>query len=115
MVSSEYCYFLGSIRGESYQKLKELYRMPLCLTLSIIRHGSKVKWSNPGKGAAPPEHPGVVAIEKGAFGSLSTKVDNFTFIIFYSILLIRLHTVAWFQVLLCISNNSIKLHSFVYT
>ena len=29
--------------------------------------------------------------------------------------LILLHTVKWFQVLLCISNNSIKQKSFVYT
>ena len=27
--------------------------MPPCLTLSIIRYGSRVKWSNPGKGVAP--------------------------------------------------------------
>ena len=26
--------------------------MPTCLTLSIIRYGSRVKWSNPGKGVA---------------------------------------------------------------
>ena len=26
--------------------------MPPCLTLSIIRYGSRVKWSNPGKGVA---------------------------------------------------------------
>ena len=31
--------------------------MPPCLTLSIIRYGSKVKWSNPGKRVAPsPTH-----------------------------------------------------------
>ena len=31
--------------------------MPPCLTLSIIRYGSRVKWSNPGKGVAPsPTH-----------------------------------------------------------
>ena len=29
--------------------------------------------------------------------------------------LILLHTVKWFQVLLCITNNSIKHQSFVYT
>ena len=29
--------------------------------------------------------------------------------------LIFLHTVKWFQVLLCITNNSIKYQSFVYT
>ena len=27
--------------------------MPPCLTLSIIRYGSRVKWSNPGEGVAP--------------------------------------------------------------
>ena len=53
--------------------------MPPCLTLSIIRYVSRVKWSNPGKGVAPPLHLGVVAIEKGAFGSPSTKVAYFTY------------------------------------
>ena len=32
-------------------------------------------------GVPPPLHFGVIAIEKGAFGSPSTKVANFTFII----------------------------------
>ena len=31
--------------------------MPPCLTLSIIRYGSRVKWSNPGKGVAPSPTP----------------------------------------------------------
>ena len=38
---------------ESYQRLKKWYLMPPCLTLSIIRYGSRVKWSNPGKAVAP--------------------------------------------------------------
>ena len=38
---------------ESYQRLKKWYLMPPCLRLSIIRYGSRVKWSNPGKGVAP--------------------------------------------------------------
>ena len=38
---------------ESYQRLKKWYLMPPCLTLSIIRYGSRVKWSNPGRGVAP--------------------------------------------------------------
>ena len=38
---------------ESYQRLKKWYLMPPCLTLSIIRYGSRIKWSNPGKGVAP--------------------------------------------------------------
>ena len=37
--------------------LKKWYLIPPCLTLSIIRYGSRVKWSNPGKGVAPsPTH-----------------------------------------------------------
>ena len=64
---------------ESYQRLKKWYLMPLCLTLSIIRHGSRIKWGNPGKGAAPSPTPSVVAIEKGASRSPSATVANFTF------------------------------------
>ena len=42
---------------ESYQRLKKWYLMPPCLTLSIIRYGSRVKWSNPEKGVAPSPTP----------------------------------------------------------
>ena len=38
---------------ESYQRLKKWYLMPPCLTLSIIRYGSRVKWINPEKGVVP--------------------------------------------------------------
>ena len=38
---------------ESYQRLKKWYLMPPCLTLSIIRYGSRVKWSNLWKWVAP--------------------------------------------------------------
>ena len=42
---------------ESYQRLKNWYLIPPCLTLSIIKHISRVKWSNPRKGVAPsPTH-----------------------------------------------------------
>ena len=36
----------------SYQRLLKWYLIPTCLTLSIIRSVSRVKWSNPGKGVA---------------------------------------------------------------
>ena len=42
---------------ESYQRLKKCYLMPPCLTLSIIRYESKVKWSNPENGVAPSRTP----------------------------------------------------------
>ena len=38
---------------ELYQRLKKWYLMLPCLTLSIIRYGSRVKWSYPGKRVAP--------------------------------------------------------------
>ena len=73
---------LSSILGRVLPKTQKWYLMPPCLTLSIIRLGSRVKWSNPEKGVAPPQHLDVVAIEKGAFVSPSTKVTNFSFTYF---------------------------------
>ena len=55
--------------------------MPPCFTLSLIRYGSRVKWSNPGKGEAPSPNPDVVAVGKGAFRSPLTTVANFTYLI----------------------------------
>ena len=43
---------LGSIPGRVIPKTLKRYLMPPCLTLSIIRYGSRVKWRNPGKGVA---------------------------------------------------------------
>ena len=37
---------------DSYQRLQKWYLMPPCLTLSIIRYGSRVKQSHSGKGLA---------------------------------------------------------------
>ena len=65
---------------KSYQRLKIWYFIPPCLTLSIIRYGLRVKWSNPGKVIAPASTPNVVTVEKGPFGLPSTTVANFTLI-----------------------------------
>ena len=40
--------------------------MPPCLTLSIIRYGSRVKWSNPGKGVVPFPTPWCSSYQKGS-------------------------------------------------
>ena len=66
---------------ESYQRLKKWYLILPCLTISIIRYGSRIKWSNPENVLTqrPPLHLSVVAIERGAFRSRSTMVANFTF------------------------------------
>ena len=58
-------------RSSHTKDSKKWYLLPPSLTLSIIRYGSMVKWSNPGNG--------VGAIEKGTFGSPLTKVANFTY------------------------------------
>ena len=47
----------GSIPGRVIPKTQKWYLMPPCLTLSIIRHGSRVKWSNPGKRIMPSTTP----------------------------------------------------------
>ena len=87
----------GSVPGriipktQKKKKKKNWYLMPPCLTLSIIRQGSRVKWSNPGNGVAPPLHLSVVAIEKGAFRSPSSKVTNFTYLLLCMIFYLSLY------------------------
>ena len=75
----------GSIPDRVIPKTQKWYLIPPCLTLSIIRYGSRVKWVNRGKGVVPSLHLGVVAIEKGIFKRPLTTVANFTF--FYYIYL----------------------------
>ena len=58
---------------ESYKRLKKWYLMPPCLTLSIIRCGSRVKWSKPGKRLAPSLTPWCKSYRKG---SLRVTLDN---------------------------------------
>ena len=51
---------------ESYQRLKKWYLMLPCLILSIIRQGSRVKWSNPRKGVASSPTPWCSSYQKGS-------------------------------------------------
>ena len=51
---------------QSYQRLKKWFLMPPCLTLSIIRYGSRVKQSNPVKGVAPSPTPWCCSYRKGS-------------------------------------------------
>ena len=51
---------------KSYQRLKKWYLIPACLTLSIMRYASRVKWSNPGKGIAPSPTPWCSSYWKGS-------------------------------------------------
>ena len=63
------------------QRLKKWYLVLSCLALGSIRYGSRVKWSNQWNGVEPSLHLSVVAIKKGAFGSPSTKIANFTYLL----------------------------------
>ena len=51
---------------DSYQRLKKRYLMLHCLTLGIKRYGSRVKWSNPGKGVTPSPTPQCCSYWKGS-------------------------------------------------
>ena len=46
-----------SIPDRVLPKTQKWYLMPLFVSFTIIRYGSKVKWSNPGKGVAPSPTP----------------------------------------------------------
>ena len=87
--------------------------IPPCSILTNIRYLSRIKWSNPGKGVVPSPTPWCSSYWKG---SLLVAFDYGCWLYFYYLLLIIcLHTVKWFQVLLCITNNLIKHLSFVCT
>ena len=58
---------------ELYQRLKKWYLMPPCLTLSITKYGSMVKWNNPGIGAAHSTTPRFSCYWKG---SLRVTLDK---------------------------------------
>ena len=52
---------------ESYQTLKNWYLIHPYLTISNIRYGSRIKWSNPGKGVAPSPTPRCSSYWKRSF------------------------------------------------
>ena len=58
--------------------------MSPCLTLSIIRYGSRVKWSNPGKGIAPSPTPWCSSFRKG---SLRVTLDYGSQLYFFFLLM----------------------------
>ena len=75
---------LGSISRLSHTKdSKKWYLMPPCLTLSIIRYGSRVKWRNPGKGVAPFPTLWCSSYWKGSLRVTLDKVCQLYFIYIY--------------------------------
>ena len=56
----------GSILGWVILKTKKRYLIPPCLTFSIIRYGSRIKWSNQRKRVAPSPTPWRSSCWKGS-------------------------------------------------
>ena len=56
----------GSIPGQVIPKTQKCYLMQPCLWLSIIRYGSRVKWSNAVNGVAPSSTPWCSIYRKGS-------------------------------------------------
>ena len=50
-----------------------------CLALTTYKVRIKVKVKQSREWSRTPQYLGIVAIKKGAFGSLATKVSNFTY------------------------------------
>ena len=74
----------GSIPCQVLPKTQKWFLMPPCLIFSFLRYGLRVKWFNPGKGVAPsPTSRYCSFYKKGALGSPSTTVSNFTY--FFSV------------------------------
>ena len=65
---------------ESYQRLKKWYLIPPCLTPSIIRYVSRIKWSNPGKRVVQSPTPRCSSYWKG---SLQVTLDYGCQLYFY--------------------------------
>ena len=89
-----------------YQRLKKCSLILPCPALRTIRWGSRVKRNNPRNGVAPSLTPFVVAFEKGAFRSPSTKVAIFSYIYIY----IYIHVCVCVCVCVCALH---KLYNFV--
>ena len=66
----------GLIPGRVIPKTQKMVLDASLFNTQHFKVRIKVKWSNPGKGVAPPLHLCVVAIEKGALGLPSTTVGN---------------------------------------
>ena len=63
---------------KSYQKPLKRYIIALCLTLGILRYGSRICGGTQRKEQPPPQHFGVAANKDWAFRLLSTSVGKLT-------------------------------------
>ena len=92
---------------ESCQRLKKWYLIPPCLTLSNIRYGSKVKWSNPENGVTPSSTPRCSSYWKG-----SLRVANFILLI-SNYVLVQWDGLKWNMMIYCLHYHNIWFLVFV--
>ena len=77
---------------ESYQRLKKRYLRLPCLTLSIIRYETRVKWSNPKNGVAPSRTPRCSSYWKGSLRvTLDYSLQLYLYIYIYIYIYIFCH------------------------
>ena len=100
---------LGSIPGQVIPKTQKWYLMLPCLTLSIIRFGSRVKRSNPRKEIATSPTPWCSSYRKGAFGSPSTMVANFAYFYIFSVYISRICIYEFSYILLLTCSHLLSL------
>ena len=99
---------------QSYQRLKKWYLKPPCLTLSIIRYGSRIKWSNPWKGVPPFPTPWCSSYRKGSHRvTLDYVRQLYLLFISYSIVLFS-HSVSISGRRILNSNTAFKLSSYSF-
>ena len=96
---------LGSIPGRVIPKTQKWYLMPPFLTLSIIRYGSRVKWSKPGKRVAPFPTPRCSSYRKG---SLRVTLDYGRQLYFY---LLMLNWIVWNRTVLTFNWTALTFNS----
>ena len=75
---------LGSISVWVIPKTQKWYLMPPCLTLSIIRYGSRLKLVNPRKGVAPSSTPWCSSYQNRSLQVTLDYVRQLYLLLFYS-------------------------------
>ena len=91
-------------------KTQKWYLMPPCLTLSIIRYGTRIKWSNPGKGVAPSTTPWCSSYRNGSLQVTLANGHQLYFLLL-PVKKLRLKSEWGFLVFLCVA--TIKISSYI--
>ena len=100
---------------ESYQRLKKWYLMLPCLTLSIIRYRSRIKWSNPWKGIVPSPTLWCSSYWKGGLQVILDYGWLFFYDIRYSYQIQTICiAIVWCQVFLSNTNNYMVSNNYFY-